>query len=91
MQHLSKDFLLTNGSNFDFDLNVLDYPEKVVQYGTVVLLKGLPDLIIDNANKKGVFCGRVVMVKSTNNGSIASLEKQNCLYTVGIQGIKKTN
>ena len=30
-------------------------PEKVLQFGTGVLLRGLPDYFIDKANKLGVF------------------------------------
>ena len=40
-------------------------PEKVLQFGTGVLLRGLPDFFIDRANKKGIFNGSVVVVKST--------------------------
>ena len=43
-------------------------PEKVLQFGTGVLLRGLPDYFIDKANKQGVFNGRVVVVKSMDNG-----------------------
>lgn len=42
------------------------FPEKVLQFGTGVLLKGLPDYLIQKANECGKFCGRIVMVKSTN-------------------------
>ncbi|MEI9910784.1 MAG: hypothetical protein WDO71_14595 [Bacteroidota bacterium] len=41
-------------------------PEKVLQFGTGVLLRGLPDYFIDKANRNGVFNGRVVVVKSTS-------------------------
>ena len=43
-------------------------PEKVLQFGTGVLLRGLPDYFIDKANKQNIFNGRVVMVKSTHTG-----------------------
>jgi len=43
-------------------------PEKVLQFGTGVLLRGLPDYFIDKANKQGIFNGRVVIVKSTSQG-----------------------
>ncbi|HEX8348884.1 MAG TPA: altronate oxidoreductase, partial [Hymenobacter sp.] len=33
-------------------------PEKVIQFGTGVLLRGLPDYLIDKANRQGVFNGR---------------------------------
>ncbi|HMJ48622.1 MAG TPA: tagaturonate reductase [Ferruginibacter sp.] len=62
-------------------------PEKVLQFGTGVLLRALPDFIINNANNKGVFNGRIVMVKSTTNGSADSFEKQDGLYSVCVRGI----
>ncbi len=49
--------------------NIFDLPAKVLQFGTGVLLRGLPDYYIDKANKAGIFNGRVVVVKSTDTGS----------------------
>ncbi len=50
------------------DEKLLSLPEKVLQFGTGVLLRGLPDYFIDKANRQGVFNGRVVIVKSTSQG-----------------------
>lgn len=57
-------------------------PEKVLQFGTGRLLRGLPDYYIDKANRAGVFNGRVVAVKSTNKGDISAYRKQDRLYTI---------
>jgi tagaturonate reductase len=46
----------------------LNYPERVLQFGTGVLLRGLPDHYIDQANREGRFNGRIVVVKSTSHG-----------------------
>ena len=35
--------------------NVFDLPEKVLQFGTGVLLRGLPDFIINAANNDGQY------------------------------------
>ena len=35
-----------------FDESLFSLPEKVLQFGTGVLLRGLPDYFIDKANKK---------------------------------------
>jgi tagaturonate reductase len=64
-----------------------DLPEKVLQFGTGVLLKGLPDYFIDQANKKGIFNGRIVMVKSTARGETASYERQDNLFTLCVKGL----
>jgi tagaturonate reductase len=66
---------------------VFSYPEKVLQFGTGVLLRGLPDYFIDKANKQGVFKGRVVVVKSTDSDSSA-FDKQDGLYTICVRGVE---
>ncbi|MBX9735167.1 MAG: altronate oxidoreductase, partial [Chitinophagaceae bacterium] len=43
-------------------------PERIIQFGTGVLLRGLPDYFIHQANKNNIFNGRVVVVKSTSVG-----------------------
>jgi tagaturonate reductase len=62
-------------------------PEKMLQFGTGVLLRGLPDYLIDQANRQGVFKGRIVAVKSTDAGDLAAFERQDGLYTLCIRGI----
>jgi tagaturonate reductase len=63
-------------------------PEKVLQFGTGVLLRGLPDYFIDKANKQGIFNGRVVVVKSTGNGDADAFATQDGLYTLSVSGIE---
>ncbi|NIG55523.1 tagaturonate reductase [Chitinophaga sp. Cy-1792] len=69
------------------DAALLALPEKVLQFGTGVLLRGLPDFFIDKANKQGLFNGRVVVIKSTSKGDTGGFEKQDNLYTQCIRGI----
>ncbi|MFM1794019.1 MAG: hypothetical protein RL642_404 [Bacteroidota bacterium] len=69
--------------------SVLTYPEKVLQFGTGVLLRALPEFYIDIANREERFCGRVVMVKSTPGEPDPAFEKQDCLYTHQIKGIQE--
>ena len=64
------------------DQSLLNLPEKVMQFGTGVLLRGLPDYFIDKANKQGVFNGRVVVVKSTDRGGTDAFDAQNGLYSL---------
>jgi tagaturonate reductase len=63
-------------------------PEKILQFGTGVLLRGLCDYFVDKANKKGVFNGRIVVVKSTD-GSADDFNEQDNLYTLCIRGIEQ--
>ena len=66
---------------------IFDLPEKVLQFGTGVLLRGLPDYFIDKANRQGIFNGRIVVVKSTSGGDGTAFEKQDGLYTLCIRGL----
>lgn len=67
--------------------NIFELPEKVLQFGTGVLLRGLPDYFIDKANRQGVFNGRVAVVKSTS-GATSEFDEQDSLYTLCIRGIQ---
>ena len=67
---------------------LLELPEKVLQFGTGVLLRGLPDYFIDKANKQGIFNGRVVIIKSTDSGGSDSFAQQDGLYTICVRGIE---
>ena len=55
-------------------------PEKVLQFGTSALLRGLPAWCIDKANRKGIFNGRIVAVTSGDEPD--PLIKQDGLYTI---------
>lgn len=62
-------------------------PEKVLQFGTGVLLRGLPDYFIDKANKQSIFNGRIVIVKSTSQGAADEFSRQDNLYTQCVRGV----
>lgn len=80
--------------NIDTDKVILpkeelfELPEKVLQFGTGVLLRGLPDYFIDKANRQGIFGGRIVVVKSTSHGDTSAFDKQDCLYTQCVRGLQ---
>ncbi len=69
------------------DDGIFELPEKVLQFGTGMLLRGLPDYFIDKANRQGIFNGRIVVVKSTSKGDAVDFEKQDGLYTICERGI----
>nr|MDQ6904550.1 altronate oxidoreductase [Bacteroidota bacterium] len=71
------------------DEDLLELPEKVLQFGTGVLLRGLPDYFIDKANRMGIFNGRIVIVKTTTRGDATAFEKQDGLYTLCVRGIQE--
>ncbi|MDF3078925.1 MAG: tagaturonate reductase [Sphingobacteriaceae bacterium] len=68
--------------------NIFSLPEKVLQFGTGVLLRGLPDYFIDKANRSGIFNGRIIVVKSTDSGSSSAFDEQDGLYTLAVKGIE---
>jgi tagaturonate reductase len=70
------------------DPALLELPEKVLQFGTGVLLRGLPDYFIDKANRQGIFNGRIVVVKSTDGGDATAFDKQDGLYTICVRGVE---
>jgi len=65
------------------------HPEKVLQFGTGVLLRGLPDYFIEKANRAGLFGGSIAIVKSTDSGGTNKFEQQDNLYTLHIKGLEK--
>ncbi len=80
-----KTYSTISGNNIDA---LFALPEKVVQFGTGVLLRGLPDYFMDKANKQGLFNGRIVVVKSTDQGGTDAYGEQDGLYTILEKGIE---
>lgn len=82
---------ITSGKVALAEEDIFELPEKVLQFGTGVLLRGLPDYFIDAANKAGIFNGRIVVVKSTSKGDTTAFDKQYGLYTLCERGIENGN
>jgi tagaturonate reductase len=66
---------------------VFPLTEKVIQFGTGVLLRGLPDYFIHHANQQQVFKGSVVVIKSTSNGGVDDFAHQDALFTHCVRGV----
>jgi tagaturonate reductase len=80
---------LSTFSGVEFpDQTLFSLPEKVLQFGTGVFVRGLIDYYIDKANKDGNFNGRAVLVKSTDAGDINLFGSQDNLFT---QVLKSTD
>ncbi|WP_428655151.1 tagaturonate reductase [Runella sp.] len=91
MNYLSKNELKLLRDQSDLivpDEEIFELPEKVLQFGTGVLLRGLPDYLIDKANRQGIFNGRIVVVKSTDAGDSAAFDEQDGLYTLCVRGVE---
>ncbi len=61
-------------------------PERALQFGTGALLRGLVEDAVDQANRRGAFNGRVVVVGSTGSGRDRAFADQDGLYTLAVQG-----
>jgi tagaturonate reductase len=72
----------------DTDL-IFPSTEKVIQFGTGVLLRGLPDYFIHRANQQKIFNGSVVIIKSTSNGGVEEFTEQDALFTHCVRGVYK--
>jgi tagaturonate reductase len=66
---------------------IFTLPEKVLQFGTGVLLRALPDYFIDKANRENIFNGRILVVKSTQTGDGEVFNQQDGLYTILVRGM----
>ena len=68
--------------------DIFNLPEKILQFGTGVLLRALPDYFVDKANKLGIFNGRILVIKSTSTGEKDAFDRQNGMYTLAVRGLE---
>lgn len=88
MEILNKNTYIDTAPDKKQAVKQLTLPEKVLQFGTGVLLRALPDYFIELANQKAQFNGRIVMVKSTPSPVESAFIDQDCLFTQVIRGIE---
>jgi tagaturonate reductase len=65
-----------------------DLPERVLQFGTGILLRALSAAQVDAANRQGRFNGRIVVVQSTPHGAARDMNAQDGLFTLVEQGLE---
>lgn len=93
-KRLTKELVIHQNYNTQSDLQPpgkeqLSYPEKVIQFGSGALLRGFTDFFIDQANRKGIFKGRAVIVNNTRSGRSNLFNQQDGLFTLCIEGFAK--
>lgn len=66
-------------------VSLLTLPERAVQFGTGAFLRGFLGHLLDEANRRGLFGGRVVAVASTGSGRDDALREQDGLFTVATE------
>ncbi len=82
IQEPNRNFFVPTEASFN-------YPEKILQFGTGVLLRGLIDYFVDKANKQGLFEGRIVIVKSMASTGVDDFALQGSVFTQLIKGIEQ--
>lgn len=87
LPRLSASLLKSQAGLVNHPDHLLNLPEKVLQFGTGVLLRGLPDYFINKANQQGLFNGRILVVKSTDKGGVDAFAEQDNVFTQAIRGI----
>ena len=65
-----------------------DLPERVLQFGTGILLRALSAAAVDTANRAGRFNGRIVVVQSTPHGVARTMNAQDGLFTLVERGLE---
>lgn len=63
-------------------------PERVLQFGTGMLLRSLSAAAVDAANRLGRGAGRIVVVQSTPFGVASALNSQDGLFTLVERGLE---
>ena len=61
-------------------------PERIIQFGEGNFLRCFVDWIIYNMNQKTDFNSSVVVVQPIERGMVDSLNGQDCMYHVNLQG-----
>jgi len=65
-----------------------ELPERVLQFGTGMLLRALVADAVDVANRAGASAGRIVVVQSTPRGNADTLNAQDGLFTLVERGLE---
>lgn len=69
--------------------DMLQLPERAVQFGTGAFLRGFIEYFLDEANTQRRFNGRVVLVGSTDSGRDRAFTTQDGLFTLQTVGARE--
>ncbi len=70
----------------DYSKDILDQPEKVIQFGEGNFLRAFVEWMFHQMNKENVFNGSVVVVQPISTGRVCNLNEQDGLYTLYLRG-----
>nr|WKN39281.1 tagaturonate reductase [Tunicatimonas sp. TK19036] len=63
-----------------------NYPNRIIQFGSGALLRGLLDHFVDQANRKSLYDGRIAIVNNTRSGRSDRFAEQDGLFTICEEG-----
>lgn len=70
------------------EVKVTDHPTRILQFGNGNFLRAFADWMVDIANEKGVFDGKIHVVQIHSKTGFDQMKKQDCLFHVVEQGMK---
>lgn len=70
----------------NYPKELLDYPEKVIQFGEGNFLRAFVEWMFHTTNKAGLFKGKVVVVQPIEFGRVKNLNDQDGMYTLLLRG-----
>ncbi len=85
-EYLNKELLGTELA--DYSAEIMEYPERVIQFGEGNFLRAFVDWMFHQMNKEGVFKGRTVIVQPIPQGRVSNLNEQDSLYTLLLRGME---
>lgn len=62
--------------------------ETIIQFGEGNFLRGFVDYFIQKLNDKGLYDGKVAVIKPTNRGNVDKFIAQNCEYNLFLRGLE---
>ncbi len=65
-----------------------DHPTRILQFGNGNFLRAFTDWMVDIANEKGVFAGKIHIVQIHSKTGFDQMKNQDCLFHVLEQGMK---
>jgi tagaturonate reductase len=70
------------------EVKIADRPTRILQFGNGNFLRAFADWMVDIANEKGVFDGKIHVVQIHSKTGFDQMKEQDCLFHVLEQGMK---
>ncbi|MDI1324993.1 MAG: tagaturonate reductase [Algoriphagus sp.] len=70
------------------EVKIADHPTRILQFGNGNFLRAFADWMVDIANEKGIFDGKIHVVQIHSKTGFDQMKGQDCLFHVLEQGMK---